>query len=631
MSHHDNFSHRNSAIDEPSTACHPVSPKAVAARAIQPNMEVTPTSASLCNASFVDASQRESHKASTAVSGTPKSAGKVAEASFNPPKGPRSMAQNAALNEDRIRSAKGPLDGCDCQLPSFFTANYHRIPNLKNWPGEKEDFIRHVRSIANCRFHPFEVKGACRNIVKSHEAGLARKNEAQLFSTTDLSKGIFSNGSGRYVVHRGRSQSTIAPDNFYVSARNANQGEPARGLGPKADVSNISATSQQCTPTSLSPDYVGTGSPTVSHYRRHETPFLGPRKSHSLANGTSASRVASMRDSVDSIYQPASQSPSDSSSEFNGPSTPKMESLSAVRKSNGEKEVEGVIDWAMNCLERDLASSHSPQWMIQDDGPIEDDSSTHVSPKKPDQLLQRQSPLDFARKARRHQSLPARLATPAPAAVKPAQTPGDRVKAFAREHLAKVPNLSLVDIKRVVEELDRRLTDIEADKEASRSMRSSDRPKVVTPSNIIHYSSSKGFRDATSACTSGASANASSSTSMATPASGFVPVNQPVSNTRESTNAMPPPPLPPKRKTKSIAEQKLEKPELSPDVPQHERLPEADIIDLGRRKLAYTRHESAPYAFNYRGKLRKDYRYLLTKVGPDGKTVWIAEEVARLS
>ncbi|MDI1493540.1 MAG: hypothetical protein OHK93_005330 [Ramalina farinacea] len=525
---------------------------------------------------------------------------------------PHAVPESPAPDEGGNQSVKAPLEGCNCNLPPFFTAHYHRVPNLNNWTGEKEDFFRHVRNIANCKSHPFNIRGACRSIVKSHEASVSRQNEVQLFRATDLSRGIFSNKNGSYEIHRGRSQSTIAPDNFYVSARNANQGELAERL--KADISNISVASQQCTPESLSPDRVSRRSPSVSDNKRHGTPFRGLGKSRSLANATSASSAAGRQDSVDSIYKQRSQSSSGWSFEGNGPSTPKTESISTVREGQGEKEVEGVINWAMNCLERDSASSQSPQSMIQDVGPHEEDHSTQVSPRKPDQSLRQNSLTDFSSRAKRHQSLPARLATPGPVAVKSSQTPRDRVKAFAKEHLAKVPNLSLVDIKRVVEELDRRLTNIEADKEASRSMRSSDGPENENP-----------------ASTFGASANVSSSTSVATPASGFRPINRPVSNACESTNAMPPPPLPRKPKSKSIAQQKLEKPELSPDVPQDERLPEADIIDLGRRKLAYARHESAPYAFNYRGKLRKEYRYLLTKVGPDGKTVWIAEEVSRLS
>lgn len=656
----DEVSENGQAVSQrPSNAGNMQSKKEVRAQLSLPKRPTSPLS---CITSSIEVPQPGSRKGAHSTTGLSNTAQSVsnhtsdAEVPFNPPKAPRSHLlpkslapaargqggysktnhpdANLLSYEHSNRSVKAPLNRCNCNLPSFFTAHYHRIPNIKNWTGEKEDFLRHVRNFANCNFHPSNVKGACRKIVKSHEASVSRQNEVQLFKATDLSKGIFSNKNGSYEVYRGRSQSTIAPDNFYVSARNANQGEPPEGLGLKADISKVFVVSQQSTPKSFSPDRVSRGSPMVSDNRRHRAPFAGLGKSHSLANGTSASSVAIRQDSVDSIYKQQSQSSSEWSSGGNSPSTPKAESISTVREGKGEKEVEGVIDWAMDCLERDLASSQSPQSMIQDVSPHEEDQITQVSPKKPEQSLRQQSPPDFSSRAKRHQSLPARLATPGPVAIKPSQTPGDRIKEFAREHLAKVPNLSLVDIKRVVEELDRRLTDIEADKEASRSTRSSDQSENVTPSNIIHYSPRRGFRNESSASTSQTATNATGSTPKAAHTNNFTPVNQHVSTTANATrdaNAMPPPPLQPKRKSKSIAEQKLEKPELSPDVPQNERLPEADIIDLGRRKLAYTRHESAPYAFNYRGKLRKEYRYLLTKVGLDGKTVWIAEEVARLS
>ena len=517
-----------------------------------------------------------------------------------------SNPQNTASNEGGNRSAKTPPK-CECNLPDFFTAHYHRIPNLKKWSGEKEEFLRHVRNIADCKSHPFNVRRACRNMVRSHEASLTRNNEVQLFRATDLASGIFSNGNGRYEVRRGRSQSTIAPDNFYHPARNADQGKSAECLVPKNEALSSALSSPPLTTTSLSPDRASRASSTKSDYNQYEISNAGLGVIRQLTEFTSASDV----------------------DEEEG-SPPNAHGKTMPNEGAADKEAQDIVDWAADLLEQELASTCGKQSPTQKSGPSEvnhneenPESSILMSPSKPCST--------FSSRAKRHQSLPARLATPAPAAVKPAQTPGDKVKAFAREHLAKVPNLSIIEIKRVVEELDRRLTDIEADKETSRSTKSSDRSENAAPSNIIHYSVRHGSRDVPSASKSQTANNPSASTSVATPASGFLPINQPVSNTRESSNAMPPPPLPHMPKSKSIAQQKLEKPELSADVPVDQRLPEEEIIQLGRRKFAYSRHEGAPYAFNYRGKLRKEYRYLLTKVGADGKTVWIAEEVARLS
>ena len=499
----------------------------------------------------------------------------------------RSNPQNTAPNDGGDRPANAHPK-CECNLPDFFTAYHHRIPNPKNWSGDKEEFLEHVRNIAKCKFHAFDVKGACRKIVKSHEASLTRNNEVQLFRATDLASGILSNGNGRHEVHRGRSQSTIAPDNFYV---------------PKQEALNDALTSQPLTTISLSPDRASRARSITSDYSQYNASNIG-----------SGMIYPSEIDEAEGLH-----------SKTSGRLTP--------HKGAADKEAQDVIDWAADLLKQELVSTSGQRSPTRDTSPSEHSPIQH-SPDKPVQVSPSRPCSPFKDRAKRHQSLPARLATPGPVAAKASQTSGDRVKAFAREKLAKVPNLSLLDIKRVVEELDRRLTDIEADKEATRSTRSSERSENVTPSNILHYSSSRGFRNEMSASTSSAGGNTSASTLADTNTNNFTPVNQPVSTTTNTTrdaNAMGPPPLPPKPKSKSIAQQKLEKPELSAHVPVDQRLPEEEIIQLGRRKFAYHRHEGAPYAFNYRGKLRKDYRYLLTKIGGDGRTVWIAEEVARLS
>ena len=477
---------------------------------------------------------------------------------------------------------------CICKnLARYFTSAPNRIPTLKTWPGHKKTFFSQIRMIATCQAHPTHVRKACRDILELPNNDEMEDENTECWTGVDLVKGLYSDLAGRYKVNPGRAQSSIAPSQFYKESSSSS-------LRRETPIGSLELDSDLASDIPVSSN----GSPGKVNDKINQQP-----------NSSRAKRI------VDRVRR----SPANTSDNL------------AENAGGEDKMVEDVIDWATKCLIQDPASSISPQSSQSDGGSIEEVHLTPINPKKETQPLPQQSPNHFSRKAKRHQSLPARLATPAPVALQPAQTPGERIQAFAKEHLAKVPNLSLVDIKRVVEELDRRLTEVEADKEASRSMRSSDGPGNVTPATIIHYSPGRGFRNENSASTSGASANASSSTSVATPASGFRPINQPVSNARELTNAMPPPPLPHKPKSKSIAQQKLEKPELSADVPVDQRLPEADIIDLGRRKLAYTRHESAPYAFNYRGKLRKEYKHLLTKVGVDEKTVRIAEEVSRLS
>ena len=81
-----------------------------------------------------------------------------------------------------------------------------------------------------------------------------------------------------------------------------------------------------------------------------------------------------------------------------------------------------------------------------------------------------------------------------------------------------------------------------------------------------------------------------------------------------------------KRKRKSVAERKRDLPELSPDVPAHLRLPDADLIEVGRKRYHYDRHKGAPYAFSWRGHLLAEYTYLLRW----GADPWTAEEIKRV-
>ena len=82
-----------------------------------------------------------------------------------------------------------------------------------------------------------------------------------------------------------------------------------------------------------------------------------------------------------------------------------------------------------------------------------------------------------------------------------------------------------------------------------------------------------------------------------------------------------------KRKTKPVAERKRNLPELSRDVPAHLRLPDADLIAIGRNSSRYERHVAAPYAFTWHGHLLAEYDYLL-RWGDNG---WTPKEIKRVS
>ena len=82
-----------------------------------------------------------------------------------------------------------------------------------------------------------------------------------------------------------------------------------------------------------------------------------------------------------------------------------------------------------------------------------------------------------------------------------------------------------------------------------------------------------------------------------------------------------------KRKRKPVAERKRKLPEQSRDVPAHLRLPDADLIAIGRNSSRYERHRAAPYAFTWHGHLLAEYDYLLRLEGND----WTAKEIKRVS
>ena len=101
----------------------------------------------------------------------------------------------------------------------------------------------------------------------------------------------------------------------------------------------------------------------------------------------------------------------------------------------------------------------------------------------------------------------------------------------------------------------------------------------------------------------------------------------PIPNAAPQSGDIPEPPRARKRKRTSVAERKRRLPELSRDVPAHLRLPDADLIAIGRKSSRYERHTAAPYAFTWHGHLLAAYDHLLDW-GGDG---WTAKEIMRLS
>lgn len=105
------------------------------------------------------------------------------------------------------------------------------------------------------------------------------------------------------------------------------------------------------------------------------------------------------------------------------------------------------------------------------------------------------------------------------------------------------------------------------------------------------------------------------------------PAIAPIPNAAPQSGNIPERPRARKRKQKPVAERKRRLPELSRDVPAHLRLPDADLIAIGRNSSSYERHAAAPYAFTWHGQLLAAYDHLLDW-GDDG---WTAKEIKRVA
>lgn len=75
-----------------------------------------------------------------------------------------------------------------------------------------------------------------------------------------------------------------------------------------------------------------------------------------------------------------------------------------------------------------------------------------------------------------------------------------------------------------------------------------------------------------------------------------------------------------KRKSKkpTAAEQQQWRPKLSRDVPHDLRKSTEELVEIGRKEKACQRHEAAPYAFRWNGRLFKEYHHLAYKTDASG-------------
>ncbi|KAL9004671.1 MAG: hypothetical protein Q9188_002531 [Gyalolechia gomerana] len=74
-----------------------------------------------------------------------------------------------------------------------------------------------------------------------------------------------------------------------------------------------------------------------------------------------------------------------------------------------------------------------------------------------------------------------------------------------------------------------------------------------------------------------------------------------------------------KNKQPCAKERQLLKPKLERNVPHSQRASDEELIRIGRYEKPYIRHDAAPYAFRYDGKLYAEYHYLGNKTDTSGE------------
>lgn len=85
-----------------------------------------------------------------------------------------------------------------------------------------------------------------------------------------------------------------------------------------------------------------------------------------------------------------------------------------------------------------------------------------------------------------------------------------------------------------------------------------------------------------------------------------------------------------KRIRKSQIEKEADRPKLSKDVPEDQRKTTKQLLEIARRPFSYNRHKGALEAFDYRGQLYKNFKYLAFEEDTTGKQVLTADKVRRL-
>ena len=99
-----------------------------------------------------------------------------------------------------------------------------------------------------------------------------------------------------------------------------------------------------------------------------------------------------------------------------------------------------------------------------------------------------------------------------------------------------------------------------------------------------------------------------------------------------ATTSMPTPLIQNTRPETRSAARKRKCTRKSPNVPENERMSDAELIQLGKQGTRDHRHSTAPYAFNYsEGGLRPNYKHLLDERDENGSFVFTNDERWRLS
>lgn len=513
-------------------------------------------------------------------------------------------------------------DKCICRsLPMFFTGKPGRVPNLAFWPGAKIDFLRNCFQISNCKGHTLRVRNACRSICENHDyprtledvpilgftgsspnsadailpplpapASNQKSKKASLATTQPMQINQGSNAKGRREKSRAKSSPPLASSSkataiteindrrshisYSSGAEAASEASPSLSRSHKKKNSGKKAR-HRLRENELEKDYNHAQAQPVTQDEALDTMEgvtlqIEREEELSLPSGSSANTKACEK--TRPLAQPETPSLAANSSSKQDKSSKRDETR---RKSSKKTKVSDTV--ILPSSSQATSSAVSPNL---------ENSDAQLQEERPmaEMMQPRTHPTFSPKRAARHKSVP----------VLGASSRNRRSQGLEESIVDGLEGISLHDLQRGQMVIGHGVADIATEVKGVRTTLKTLEQRVTN------------------------STLQPSALQAPQPAPPVAPA--------------PPQPVLPRPKSKmTTAELKHTcMPELDADTPYEYRHSDEELIFIGRRTPGYKRHEEAPYAFTWWGRLRAEYDRLLTMRDEDGEPEWDAKLIARL-